>query len=577
MKLYSQWGEKLDIEKPLQEYPRPNLVRESYINLNGLWQFQIVPKGVNHNEDWHDIVVPFAVGSNLSLVPRVLKPNEDLWYKKTFKYEKTKDKTILHFEAVDQVCWVFLNGSFIGKHEGGYNPFSFDVSEIIEANNELIVKVADYSEQGIFSYGKQRLNNKEIWYKATAGIWQSVWLEDVNKGYIKELFITPLYDEGKVLFSLVGDFEQAIISISENGNLITRAITNERSFEYTFDSFRSWSTEDPFLYDVFVETEDDIIKSYFGMRKISQGKDSKGHTRFYLNNEPVFLTGILDQGYISDGYYTYPSDSAMIFDLTLIKELGFNMVRKHVKQENRRWYYHCDTMGLLVFQDMMNGGKPAELMSLQHVLGMYDFNINDNKYHKFGRVKEESRNMYYKELNDMILTLYNNTSVVCWVSFNEGWGQFDSNAVYKFIKKIDSTRLVDSTSGWFDQGLSDFNSKHIYFRKFKLSKDKHKRISFLSEFGGYSYLEKDNFMGDKPYGYKKFKDKTKLEDAIIELYKTDVLNNIDKGLSGCVYTQLSDVENEYNGLITFDRKVLKINPKRLKALNLKLQKGIKYE
>ncbi|NLC96523.1 MAG: glycoside hydrolase family 2 [Erysipelotrichaceae bacterium] len=577
MKLYSKFYDKFNREKPLQEYPRPNLVRNNYTNLNGVWKYQIIKNNQKITSNWSEIVVPFAVGSLLSEVDHILKPNEVLIYKKLFKYNKKNDKTILHFEAVDQVCWVYLNGQLVAYNEGGYNPFSIDVSEYIKEENELIVRVVDYSETGIYAYGKQRIKNKEIWYKATAGIWQSVWLEDVSNAYIQELFITPYFDEKKVIFSITGDFEQAIVSIFENGKEITRAIISEKSFEYTFDEFIEWNLDNPFLYDVVIETEKDIVKSYFGMRKVSKGADSNNHERFFLNNKPIFISGILDQGYISDGMYTYPNEESMLYDLTFIKEMGFNMVRKHVKQENRRWYYLCDILGLLVFQDMPNGGKPVELKSVAHVSGMLNFKVDDSNYVKFGREKEESRNMFYQELNSMILTLYNYPSIVTWIPFNEGWGQFDSVLVVEFIKKIDSTRLIDHASGWFDQGVSDYHSNHVYFKKYKHSLDKYSRISFLSEFGGYSLFEKKHSSSKKPYGYKMFKTKKDLEDSIIRLYRYEILSNIENGLSGCVFTQLSDVEDECNGLFTFDRKVLKINPRRLAAINLRLKKGLKNE
>ena len=577
MKLYSKFSEKLNRDKPLQEYPRPNLVRDSYININGIWQYQIVKSNKETTNNWKEIVVPFPVGSLLSGVERVLKPDEDLWYRKSFKYNKTKEKTILHFEAVDQVCWVYLNGHFVGKNEGGYNPFSFDVSDYISIDNVLLIKVIDFSEKGIYTYGKQRLNHKEIWYKPTAGIWQSVWLEDVNKGYIQDLFITSVYDENKIIFSLVGDYNQAIISIFENQKQVVRTITSKNSFEYTFDSFIEWSLDNPFIYDVVIETEDDKVKSYFGMRKVTKEKDSKGYERVYLNNKPIFVSGILDQGYISDGLYTFPNEESMLYDIAVVKELGFNMIRKHVKQENRRWYYLCDIIGILVYQDMPNGGKPIDLISLAQILGMFGIKVSDSDYKKFGRVKEDSRNMFYQELNSMILTLYNHPSIITWVPFNEGWGQFDSKQVVSFINKIDSTRLIDHASGWFDQGISDYDSKHVYFKKYNHKEDKYNRISFLSEFGGYSYLDKEHFDGKKPYGYKMFKNKKELEDSIIRLYRYEILPSVSKGLSGCVYTQLSDVEDECNGLLTYDRKVLKINPRRLAAINLRIRKVIKDE
>ncbi len=575
MTLYSKWGESINKEKPLQEYPRPNLIRDSYVNLNGIWDYQIVESGQSLSSKWKKIVVPFGVGSTLSNVRDILLPTQELWYRKNFGYDKKNQKTILHFEAVDQVCWVYLNGVFLGEHEGGYNPFSFDVSNIIAKDNELVVKVKDYTEEGIYAYGKQKIHPKQIWYTPVAGIWQTVWLEDVSDDFIEDIFYTTDFDNKKVVISLVGNFNQAIIVISENGKIIKRDITGENSVEFIFDEIHPWSVEDPFLYDVYVETERDTIKSYFGMRKVSKVLDKDGKVRFALNNNPLFLSGILDQGYISDGVYTFPGDEAMIFDITVAKRMGFNMLRKHVKQENRRFYYLCDKMGILVFQDMVSGGGFSELFSLRQLKGLFNFKEIDSNYKFFKRENENGRRMFYKELNDMILTLYNNPSIVCWVPFNEGWGQFDSAEVVDFIKKIDNSRLIDHASGWYDQGLGDFYSRHIYFKKIKHKEDSLRRINSISEFGGFAYLVKENSVIDKPFGYKSFKDKKSLEESLFNLYRNEIYPCVKQGLSVCVYTQLSDVEGEINGLLTYDRRGLKIDARKMAGINLKLIRGVK--
>ena len=575
MTLYSKWGEILNIDSPLQEYPRPNLIRDSYVNLNGVWEYQIINDGESISNDWNKIIVPFGVGSKLSTVSNILQPTQELWYRKRFDYNKKNKKTILHFEAVDQVCWVYLNGVYVGEHEGGYDKFSFDVSDIIKASNELIVKVKDYSEKGIYSYGKQRLKPNGIWYTPISGIWQTVWLEDVSLDYIEDVFYQCDFDNKKLTVSLVGNFKQAVIVISEKGKIIKRDITSDNIVEIEFEEIHPWSIEDPFLYDVYIETEGDTIKSYFGMRKVSRIIDEKGIARFALNNKALFLSGVLDQGYTCDGIYTYPSDEAMIFDISMAKKLGFNMIRKHLKQENRRFYYLCDRMGILVFQDMINGGGASNLISYKQIIGMLGFKKDDSKYKFFKRDDENGRKMYYKELNDMILTLYNNPSIVCWTLFNEGWGQFDSREVINFVNKIDDSRLINHASGFFDQGLQDFYCRHIYFKKINFKKDKFNRINIIGEFGGYSYFVKGHSQFDKGYGYKNFKNVEMFNKKLIDVYRNEIYPCIKEGLSGCVLTQLYDVEKECNGLITYDRKVLKVDAKRIAAINLKLTKGVK--
>lgn len=563
--------DKVDKNKPLNEYPRPNLIRDNYTNINGIWKYQIINKNDDLSSDWKDIVVPFGVNTNLSGVLRSLKPSEELYYKKVFKYKKSNDKTILHFEAVDSICEIYLNNNFVGKHYGAYSCFEFDVSDYIKENNELVVRVRDYSELGFCAYGKQRLNPKNIWYTPISGIWQSVWLEDVSNDYISNIFIKTDFDNRKVNLELVGEYSQAIITILENDKIVYREITNQNSIEFVLDEIREWNEFDPFLYDIFIRTDNDFVKSYFGFRKIEKVK-LKEFNVLAINNRPTFLTSILDQGYNPDSNLTYQSEEAMLYDLTLIKEMGFNCIRKHVKVENRRWYYLCDKLGIYVIQDMVNGGKAVDITSFNQIMGTLNINVKED-YKKFGRLDIKSRNMFYQELNDMVLNLFNNPSVIIWTLFNEGWGQFDSRDVYEFLLNIDDSRLVDVNSGWFDTGVGDFNSRHVYFRKYKHSNDLN-RISILSEFGGYKLVIKNHFDYKISFGYKKINDSKKLEEEIINLYKRDIIPYINKGLCACVYTQLTDVESESNGLITYDRKVLKIDAKKIRELNKILREGL---
>lgn len=564
MGLLSPWGETLDKNHILQEYPRMQLKRDNYLILNGEWEFQITDGSQPSRKDgWEKILVPFALGSKLSGTDKLLKPGETLWYRRYFDYALTKNRVLLNFEAVDQCCTVYLNGLQVGSHKGGYSPFEIEITNCVKQKNELIMKVTDESDQGAYTYGKQKLEHGGMWYTPSAGIWQTVWIEEIKEHSVHDLKITPDYDNGFVHLNFTGDYTQVVITVFENKKLVHRGITIEKN--YTIDlgkDFHPWSPDDPFLYDLYIETDDDALKSYFGMRKFSVGKDSYGNTRFLLNNKPLFLTGLLDQGYSVDGLMTYPSDEAMEYEIKKIKEMGFNMLRKHVKQESRRWYYLCDKYGILVMQDMPNGGGPYDFnfVAVKPTLGFT--RVKDDDYKKFGRMNEEGREVYYQELDAMLDTLYNATCIFAWVPFNEGWGQFDSAKVTEHIKSYDHTRLVDSASGWYDQKCGDFNSVHRYFIPFRVPR-LDDRILLLSEFGGYSYIEWGHSEAEKLYGYKKFTDKVKLDEAIDKLYQKDILRNIPKGLSGCIYTQVSDVKDECNGIFTADRRVIKINEKKM--------------
>jgi beta-galactosidase/beta-glucuronidase len=574
MSLMSPWGEKLDPTCPLPEYPRMLLQRSSYTNLNGMWEFQITGSSEKYREDaWERICVPFALGSKLSLTDKQLQPGQVLWYRRRFRYEARLPHTLLNFEAVDQVCEVFLNGLPVGGHRGGYAPFSLDVSGAVLPSNELIVRCTDDSDTGLYAYGKQRLKHGGMWYTPSSGIWQTVWMEDVSDGYVQDIRIQADYDTGDVSFQLSGNFSQAVISVAEDRKIIGRGVTNDGTYVMHLDRFRPWSPDDPFLYDVYVQTEDDTIKSYFGMRKFSAARDANGCTRFCLNGKPLFLSGLLDQGYSVDGLMTYPSDEAMEYELSTIRALGFNMLRKHVKVECRRWYYHCDQLGILVMQDMPNGGGPYQdgVTLVWPTLGRR--RIRDDQYEKFGRASETGRKIYYAELDAMLKELSGAVSVFAWVPFNEGWGQFDSAAVTQHIRQLDPVRLVDSASGWFDQKAGDFNSRHVYFRPFRAHPGRDERILLLSEFGGYSYLEPLHSEAKKLYGYRKYKDRLMLDNAVQDLYQKDILAQIPKGLCGCIYTQVSDVEDECNGLFTADRRILKIDSRRMRRINEKCIRG----
>lgn len=566
----TKWTSQVDPKNCLTEYPRMLMQRDSYTSLNGIWQYQICSKSEEPEEKkYKNILVPFALGSPLSGTTEVLKEDEILWYRKKFVYYSRNEKTLLHFDAVDQRCIVYFNNVEVAQHMGGYLPFTIDVTRFLQVENVISVAVVDRTDKGICAYGKQSSNPHEIWYTPTAGIWQSVWMEDVCQKPIENVIFTPNFDDKSVDVEIVGDFNQAIITVRDNGEDVFKDIIREKKLKLRFETFKAWTPEDPFLYDVYIETADDYIKSYFAMRKFSKGIDNNGHVRFFLNNKPLFLSGILDQGYISDGIYTYPTDEAMIEDLKLVKEMGFNMIRKHVKIEPSRWYYHCDRLGILVMQDMVNGGGPYD-MNLVQFKGYLGIKADDSDYEKFGRSNKKGRKFFEEELTGMIKHLYNHPSIFSWVIFNEGWGQFSSEMWTKRVQELDQTRLIDSASGWFDQKCGDFKSRHVYFTPYFHRNDAKKRIVLLSEFGGYSYMEYGHTQTNKLFGYKKFKNKLNLDYAIRSLYEKQIIPAISKGLSGCIYTQLSDVESELNGLVTYDRKVLKINKRYMAKLNRKM-------
>lgn len=575
MTVLSKWGEALDVNHPLPEYPRPQFRRKQWLNLNGMWEYQIVKGNQDTVPDgWKPICVPFALGSALSQTNENLSPGETLWYRRYFAWKPDEGRVMLNFEAVDQTCIVYVNGVEAGRHFGGYAPFSIDITHLIKYQNTLMVRVKDASDQGVCAFGKQRINPKGIWYTPTAGIWGTVWLEQLPVHAVEDLKITPDFDHHQVFLELAGPFHQARIIVSaRDGSFHHEGLTEDGHYVVPMDDFHAWSVNDPFLYDVEILTEDDDVQSYFGMRSFTSCHDGSGHIRFALNHQPLFLSGLLDQGYSCDGMYTYPSEEAMKYELSAVKAMGFNMLRKHVKQENRRWYYLCDTMGILVMQDMPDGGNTFSFWTHQALPMIGIRTMNDGNYRRFGRESEDSRQMYMHELDEMLDTLYNCVSIFAWVPFNEGWGQFDSSQVTDHIADYDTTRLIDSASGWHDQGCGDFNSRHVYFHAFHVPR-LDQRILLLSEFGGYAYLEYGHSNADKLFGYRKFRDKRDLDLAVNALYEHDILANIDHGLAGCIYTQLSDVETECNGLLTADRRVVKIDMKKMKKMNERMQRKL---
>ena len=574
--LTTVWGEKLDKENIWQEYPRPQMQREHFQMLHGEWDYAIVPQSEEYSfESQGKILVPFSPEAYLSGVGRQLQPNEYLWYQRALTFTKEecqrkekKERCILHFDAVDQQAVVYVNDIEVAKHYGGYLPFEADITEYVsDAPCTLKVRVQDDSDTSYHTRGKQTLKRGGMFYTAQSGIWQSVWYEWVPENYVRKLKITPDYDSAYVKIQIDSttrfdtlqinledkEAQYEVLEVSEDGK-------QQLVLKFTDGKFKSWSPEEPYLYDFTLKADSDEIRSYFAMRSFTVEKDAKGIPRFCLNHKPYFLSGLLDQGYWPDGLMTAPCDEAFIYDIELAKKTGFNMIRKHIKIEPLRWYYHCDRMGMIVWQDMVNGGTTYNMMWACYMptgLPFLGRVIKDNLYGIFARKSEEGRRLWEEECKGTVEHLYNVPSISTWVPFNEAWGQFDAARVAEDVKSQDPTRTVDHASGWFDQKAGDFNSVHNYFRKLKVEKDE-KRAFVISEYGGYACHISGHSSVERIFGYKKFDTLEDLSNAYHELYEGQVLPLIEKGLSGVVYTQLSDVEEEVNGLATYDRKVVKI-------------------
>ena len=578
--MLTSWGEALDREHPLPEYPRPQLRRNSYLNLNGIWEYAITKTAEKPAAMQGEIVVPFSPETPLSGVGHILQPDEYLWYRRSVTLPEgffRGGRLLLHFGAVDQRCTVWVNGQEAGSHTGGYLPFALDVTELIEGDAfTLELRVTDPTDTGSLSRGKQRLKNTGIWYTPQSGIWQTVWMECVPENYLRSLRITPKPEENAVHIRLEADDPaMAAVTICRDGGIIAEGQTDENgesTLTIPAEELRLWSPEDPFLYDVsIVLPGGDRVESYFGMRSFGIGRDEKGLPRLLLNGKPYFQNGLLDQGYWSDGYYTAPSDEALIHDIAEMKRLGFNMLRKHIKVEPLRWYYHCDRLGMLVWQDMMNGGESYSPLSI-YVFSNLGLRVKDDRYRYFSRSDEAGRTHYYEELGQMIDLLYNTVSLALWVPFNEGWGQFDALKAVEFIRKRDDTRPIDHASGWYDQGGGDIKSIHWYFRPYHHKQPpKEQRPICLTEYGGYNCAVPGHCWGEgAEFGYKKIADPAEFNRAFQKLMEEQIIPAKERGLAAAVYTQVSDVEGERNGLLTYDRKVCKANEAIFRAVNAKL-------
>jgi len=570
--LYTKWGSRINPDCVLPEYPRPQLRRSNYLILNGYWNYSISEEDKRPDSFEGKILVPFSPESILSGVGRQLEPDQILWYERELliSYIPQNMRCILHFGAVDQTCKIYINNQMAGEHTGGYLPFSVDITKYIKYGSNLItVSVTDLSDSSFHSRGKQKLKRGGMFYTAQSGIWQTVWMEWVPQLYIKSLRIAPVMSEDlvRIEISMNDDFDPIYaeylffqVDIYDQGRLLASTVSRLPVIELPFAGYIPWTPENPRLYDMVITAGEDRVESYFAMRTVEIQKDEQGIPRIYLNEKPYFQKGLLDQGYWPDGLYTPPSDEAMVYDIMKAKELGFNMLRKHLKIEPLRWYYHCDRLGMLVWQDMVNGGEKYDMLLVGYLPTLFPklaTRIKDHRYRRFGRRNAEGRAEWMKECADTVELLYNHPSIIVWVLFNEGWGQFDAANAYEMVHRLDPTRLVDHASGWFNQGCGDLVSIHNYFHPMKI-KVHNKYPTVLSEYGGYAYYVKGHSYSLQLYGYRLYLNRQDFIRAYRELEER-INSLIDKGLAAAVYTQLSDVEDEVNGLLTYDREICKLD------------------
>jgi len=566
--LTTRWAENIP-EIPLNSYPRPQFMRPRWLCLNGRWEFDIAPSGVIPQKMVDTILVPFSPETALSSAKRGPRPWETAWYSRSFSLPDgfLKDRLLLHFGAVDQWCEVFINGKSAGTHLGGYTPFYLDITGLIvpEGENRLTVSVRDQTEDGSCTYGKQSSRPRGIWYTAQSGIWQTVWLESVPEHYISDVRITPVVSESKVCLQLPDSEPGDEYAVLAEGKLVCRGSFDEKGYaEVVLPDCRLWTPETPFLYDLLLHRGSDLVKCYFAMRSLEIHNDT-----LELNGKPVFLSGLLDQGYWPESLYTPPCDEAMVEDIQAAKDMGFNLLRKHVKVEPLRWYYHCDRLGMLVWQDIPSGGDYSFLgMTLLPTLGV---RRKDTDSRRLGRRFESGRRQFPEEVRELIHTLYNSPCVICWSLFNEGWGQFQSADLTAQVKEWDSTRLIDPASGWFDQHGGDFCSRHIYFRDLTLKADP--RVQAITEFGGFRLSVPEHSAAGKGFGYRNMRSGEQLAKALTRVYRDKLPALRAKGLQVSILTQLTDVENELNGLLTWDRRICKLDKEQMKSLNEALLRG----
>ena len=541
-------------DTPWTIYPRPQMRRDSYLNLNGQWDYAI-SSNVDFPADYSQkIRIPFCPESQLSGIGEHPKDGDYIWYRRYFTLPEgfNKGRILLHIGAADQNLFCLLNGKIIGAHTGGYEAITFDITDALAEENELILRCLDDLRDKIFPYGKQTLKRGGMWYTPVSGIWQTVWLESVPENYIQKLHIEnhgaavqisiePKL-EGKVGVAGIGEF-----ALTDG----TASIAPENP--------HLWSPEDPYLYDFSVETAEDRIDSYFAIRTL-EIQNIDGYPRLCLNGKPYFFHGLLDQGYWPDGLFTPAAPECYAEDILAMKKLGFNTLRKHIKVEPEEFYYQCDKLGMVVFQDMVNNGDYNFLRDTAlPTVGLQK--LNDRYLHR----NQATRHIFLKSMEATVNQLKNHPCICYWTIFNEGWGQFDSDNVCAKFRQLDSSRFIDATSGWFRRSNTDVDSRHVYFKPVKLVATDKPLV--LSEFGGYSYKPEGHvFNTEKTYGYGKFADQAAFAEAVEKLYLEQILPAFHRGLSAAIYTQVSDVEDETNGLLSYDRKICKLDADKMQKI-----------
>jgi beta-galactosidase/beta-glucuronidase len=571
-RLTTEWSKEVNPDLPHQDYPRPNLVRDDWSSLNGRWYFEITPKEEGIPKRFRqEIIVPFPVESALSRIQQNVTPEEKIWYKRTFfiPEEWSGRFVLLHFGASDWETTVYINGTEIGKHRGGYDAFSLDISRYLDERGvqEIIVSVWDPTDTYHQPRGKQKINPSGIWYTPVSGIWQSVWIEPVNFTYIDSYQCTPDIDQGTVELEVAAENgvpgDTILADITFDGYVVTSAkFPLDQQATVEISNPRLWSPDSPDLYDIRLRLLRDGevldgVNGYFGMRKIEISEDPNGNKRIFLNNEPIFQFGLLDQGWWPDGLYTAPSDEALKSDIIRTKEMGYNVIRKHVKVEPARWYYHCDQLGMLVWQDMPNSDKNAEWKPPSGIDGV--------------EIEREfiSEAQYKIEFEEIITELYNHPSIIKWIPFNEGWGQFNTKEIFNWVSTLDSTRLLGGPSGGNYFPVGDTRDYHKYPGP-EMPPEDPDRALILGEFGGLGLpLEGHLWQPDKNWGYINIQKQKDLLKAYLDLLE-QLKPMIKDGLAGAIYTQTTDVEGEVNGIMTYDREVIKMKSRKIRKAHNEL-------
>ena len=560
--LYTPSGERLAADHdrmPWDVYPRPQLRRDSYLCLNGWWDFTITADGESFPTTYdQSIRVPYCPESLLSGVHEVPQKGSYLFYRRTFTLPDgfCNDRVLLHIGAADQTAYVYLNGRCVGEHVGGYDSITMDITDYLETKNVLEVQVTDDLDSAVLPYGKQKYKRGGMWYTPVSGIWQTVWLESVPTDYVRELSVST--DAYGATISVIGGGD-GIVRVTTPDGVVECALCNGIA-RVDLLTPRLWCPEDPYLYEYTVTTAADVVQSYFAVRTLDT-RVVEGVPRLCLNGKPIFFHAVLDQGYWSDGLFTPPLPTCYAWDAEKMMALGFNTLRKHIKVEAEQFYYDCDRLGMLVWQDMVNNGDYSFLRDTAlPTVGLKK--RRDKRLHR----DKATREAFELSMRQTVKQLRNHPCVVGWTIFNEGWGQFDSQRMYELLKKLDDTRFIDTASGWFKGADSDVISEHVYFKPYRFKAGD--KPVFLSEFGGYSYKPEGHvFNTEKTYGYRLFSEQSAYMDAVEKLYREEIVPAVSMGLCGAVYTQLSDVEDETNGLYSYDRRVCKVDEARMRALS----------